>query len=736
MVGDVWQDLIDVPEINKGITEAIYRAIEVVRVQKVNRIVLVLGEPGSGKTHVLARIQRQAEASHQFLFVYITPLGDIEKINQHVLREVIISLMKQVGQRPLTPLLQYTTVLLSRVLLDLKRQGKLPPKYHSYINVLARGADPIEVFHNEIQRMAKEDRDQLGDLAISSITQNHPQVDASFLRVLFHLLDGSRRPWAQEWLKGVDLPEEDLTKLQVTHSLDSEERAGEVLQSIFTLAQGPIVLCVDQLESVYERFKDRDGMKLLFDQLMNYYNQFRNLMVIIACNSMYWSESIQGSISQAAQDRISIKASLRSLSNEEAKLLVSKRMQGIWQNYPGTIPYPTYPFREEYIYEVARKCGWNPRGIIKQMREAFLQVQEGVVAELVPARGAGGTRPGGPPMTTARPADLGAEFQEKVETLSREIYKNEISGGRSPGWEDQLTGFLTDLFKECYTKRIQVLDGTMTKWIANLRKTRSQKPLSFLVEIAGERAENGKPRIKSYVLHVTNTTNGSSLASALKRMKEYLEENPTWEGVLIRSEKLTLEGRYPAAHRVLEELPGRLRISYWSDHQISQVLALKRLLEAATGGELYMQDRLMTRAEVMQLILAYVNQWGAFWTMVRAGEGARGSPGVEDLKPAELAVLGGTNAREVTSAQGLPGKEESAPRPPLPADQALFEKVRTIARSKAVINVTDLGKELGMDLMEVTELCHRMASKNLITILRMEPESGFLIAATPAKPVL
>src|SRR4030042_4762618 len=125
IVGDIWQDIIDVPEINQVITEKIYETIQQVQDQKFNRIFLLLGEPGSGKTHVLARIQRQAEKNNKFLFVYVKPIGDLTKINQHILRELMISLQKQVGQRTLTPLIQYTMIILSRAIINLQQQGTL-----------------------------------------------------------------------------------------------------------------------------------------------------------------------------------------------------------------------------------------------------------------------------------------------------------------------------------------------------------------------------------------------------------------------------------------------------------------------------------------------------------------------------------------------------------------------------------------------------------------------------------
>ncbi len=118
---------------------------------------------------------------------------------------------------------------------------------------------------------------------------------------------------------------------------------------MFTLAQGPILLCIDQLESIYVRFTEEKGIGLLFDQLTNYYNQFKNLAILIACNTTYWSEQIEPSLMVSAKDRIDGIMNLKSLSREESQALVSKRLDQLWQNCPITPPYATFPFAEDYI---------------------------------------------------------------------------------------------------------------------------------------------------------------------------------------------------------------------------------------------------------------------------------------------------------------------------------------------------------------------------------------------------
>ncbi len=214
VVKDVWEEMLDVPEINKQVSDKVYETIQYVQDNNANQELLLLGEPGSGKTHLLARIQRKAESSHKFLFVYVKPIGDITKINQQILRELMTLLLKKMPERKLSPLLQFTTVIIRQNLSKGQQQGNFPEGLQASVETLIQN-NSIDEFWQSLEDLEINTKEKLFELIIRTITEENPEIDATFLRGLLCLLNRDLQSWTQSWLKGTDLPEDDLKHLGV-----------------------------------------------------------------------------------------------------------------------------------------------------------------------------------------------------------------------------------------------------------------------------------------------------------------------------------------------------------------------------------------------------------------------------------------------------------------------------------------------------------------------------------------
>ncbi|HME55072.1 MAG TPA: ATP-binding protein [Candidatus Lokiarchaeia archaeon] len=772
VVKDLWAtNFIDVPEINKKLTDHIFETIQLVQDQKNPRIFLMLGEPGSGKSHVLARVQRRAEEFHKFLFVYIRPIGDITRINQHILSELMVSLSKKMGTRALTPLFQFIGGIISITMQDLVEKGTFPAQFEDLLEPAQPDQDMIWNLLDKVQNLSKNDRDQFLDIIIDSIVEDSSEIDATFMRVLFHLLDKEIRTRAHDWLKGIDLPEDDLKQLHVAYTLNSDDQAGKALQAFFDLAHGPILFCFDQIESIFDRFNDQDGMKLLFDHLMNFYNSFKNLAVILACNLVYWSESISPVISQAAKDRITTIDNLRSLDEGEAVLLVKQRMDAVWGDQVESIPYPTFPFTEAYVHDVARAANWNPRRIIRKMKDVYDTVKNSIELMEFPGSEAlqgSSTQPSfipSPATTSSEAIDesstgstmtssdadvegpvLQALLQQKLEEISGEIFQNEIKDISEPEWEDQLTGFLTDIFKECVECKKPFFGWNITKITQNLRKG-SQKPLSFLIVF--ERASQDL-QIKqfTYLIHITNTANGVSLASFLKRMKEYLVNNPAWKGVLIRDENLEIEKRYPASDKILQEFSSRMTVCYFPSRQIAIFLALKRMLESASSGDLQVGNHTVERVEAIEFVYSFLHKEdllsGVFPDLLEEGlldvsqTTEQSSPEehieIKQTPPSQVPPTVQAGAIPPATQAGKNPQVSQAYSPSIPSP--VSEKILRILKAKVIVHPNQLAQELGMTIQETETICHSMAKQELITISDIKTDTGFLIFARPRQSLI
>jgi len=94
-VGDPWEATYpNVPSINEHAFRGLWQLIEQkTRSPALNCAGLILGEVGSGKTHLLGRIlTRSKQTRFPCAFAYIQPLEDPEQTYRYLLREVMVNL--------------------------------------------------------------------------------------------------------------------------------------------------------------------------------------------------------------------------------------------------------------------------------------------------------------------------------------------------------------------------------------------------------------------------------------------------------------------------------------------------------------------------------------------------------------------------------------------------------------------------------------------------------------------
>ncbi len=734
VVGDVWEDIQDVSEINQSISDKVYNAINISNQSSINQMLLILGEPGLGKTHLLARIQRKAEEKHDFLFVYVRPVGDIAKINQHILRELMISLLRPSKNRKLPPLIQFTLGIVLFSLKDIKNSGKMTVDNEEIYNKILKFRNESDKLYDFLQKLSLDQRNSLIEPIISFITINNPEIDSTFLRVLFYLLDPKLRIWAQDWLKAIDLDEGTLDLLQIKKSITSEDYAFKTLQAILKLSKGCVLLCFDQLESVYDRFLEERGISILFDFLMNYFNTFRNLVILIMCNTQYWSENISSNISSAAKGRINHVLNLKSLNKSEAIHLVEKRMNILWEGYKNqlNLPYESFPFTHDFILSESKNTGWNPRGLIRRVSEKFEMIKkEPILHEIITSTEENIANTEYYQNENQKVEKLQAYIEKIFNSYAQDCYTTQIKSMSNPEKEDTIIGFFNDLFKECARNNWTLFDWSFIDIKPNIRKNKNQKPLSFLISLQNQQ----KKRL--ILTHITNSDNGVSLSSYTKRIKEYLLNNTNWNAIIVRDEEMQIEGRFNASQKIIEELSQRIKVVYVPEIQLSIILAMKILLEKATGGDLQMETYIIKRSEILKFIYNTIHEETFFLRNIFSiNEEKRyiQQPSVSDtsndiMKPYNPEFQGTFTQQNK--------KSNSVKEVDVKKDIIILEKILRILKHSPLINVTTLYNEIAeMPRNAIDNVCKRMEQEELITILSVKAENGFLIASRPKKDII
>ncbi len=374
-VGDPWQaEVIDVPEINRKASRVVLETLDEVRSTGRSGMCMILGDAGVGKTHILARLRRIAEEK-DYLFISIRPFGDLQRIYGHILQEIMISLRKKGEGEKYSPLERFIGEIVSRALSD-----GLPDNPVASSLAESFSQDPMKIFTFKPEKFYSTN---LRKMAINYLASIHPDIDIQFLEVLFHTLNPTIRPTAFKWLSGIEVSEADLERLDVPHSIDSENRSLSIIQTISALAHKPILLSFDQLESIYIRFKRDNGIQLLFDSLTNLYNQCKHLLVLAMVQSIVWKESIVEEVPEYSRQRIDYITSLERLTAETASLLTEARIETVFRDSGVTPPFPTYPFTEEYITIANQNTNGNPRLFLRHLRDRINEFKDrGLIRKL------------------------------------------------------------------------------------------------------------------------------------------------------------------------------------------------------------------------------------------------------------------------------------------------------------------------------------------------------------------
>lgn len=272
-VGTVWEaPVADVPDIHAASFEEILQVVRARIAGRHDRCLLLYGQAGAGKTHLLRRLRLELEgwAAPRIAFSWVW-MGTSPAMIWRYLRR---SFASDLVWRPAAERSQLDNLLA-------ERRGKL----------------------DAVRRR---------DLAV----------------VLEHLATGRHLREARAWLTGEELPETVLHKLGLAPSeaddAGLEEEARHQFEALAAfLAPAPFVLCLDQLEALQAYPGDRNGLFAIGKLMASLYN-LPNAVVIGTVQEGLIGE-LDRTLSQAERDRYRPLA-LVPLQPREIEALVRARL--------------------------------------------------------------------------------------------------------------------------------------------------------------------------------------------------------------------------------------------------------------------------------------------------------------------------------------------------------------------------------------------------------------------------
>lgn len=319
--GNFWQEsqsqAHEVSSIHQHVVDSVETALMQVAGDRNTRTLMLLGDSGSGKSHLLGRIKKRL--NDQACFAYIGPWPDSQNVWRHVLRHTVDSLMAV-------------------------------PAGHQE-SQLMRWLKKLEIFNRDsfAKRMMGERRVFVRDMRASFPMVRNQAKD--FFSAIYALLDPELSLIATDWLRGEDLDDEDMQLIKVKRSIDSEDAAQKMMSNLGWLADStqPVVLCFDNLDNLPNMPNGQTGLKAMFNvNTMIHNDKLKNFLVIISLITSNWNEN-KNEIEYANLARIDQQLTLPKITIEQAADLWASRLSALHRQARPKPDSPIAPLTKAWL---------------------------------------------------------------------------------------------------------------------------------------------------------------------------------------------------------------------------------------------------------------------------------------------------------------------------------------------------------------------------------------------------
>jgi len=651
IVSDPWKLLeADVPAIHQKAFTRCCEAMGEVRARHQTTGVLIHGEAGSGKTHLLARLRthiaREAEADGQggledAIFISAQLQTSAKMIWRHLRRRVASDLLR----RDDGAASQFERLLLHQ----LTKNRFAAHDGLSWLEQLRKDTHGADKLANVLEELFSQ-------------IDSRGQVGYKLRRVIASVLLRKQLAEASAWLRGESLPKAALQILGIDTSAGNDEESGEaedqddqdsqVVLGLCSLATAelPLVFCFDQIEALQTLTDDKSGL-VAFGQMVYDLHAFTEHLLIISCVQSAFYDKFSQAVRQADFARIRAfgEAVLNPLTRAEALQLVAARLDSspeLKRRRAGQAN-SLWPLRESEINPVFTATGCTARRLLKHCDDLYEAHRHGKGADIVPLEPA---------------APVGVFLGQALETRRRKaVQKSEPSRT-----EEVIKLGLPDVI---------YLAGTA--WRQKEQGTSGEADLIF---------ESGQGEV---AVSICNSRHWPSVVKKLSRLNTQLGEGRIGKLVVMRDGRLPIGANAVKTRALREQLVGKgVRWIEPSVEALAALDAIRGLLADARSGDL------ANRGDTVEL--KTVHEWLA------ANLAPELKELIEDILPADPGSVSIAGPNVVPTAVPIA-------MPIVVDDWALYEDIAELLQRHHVIAVGDLAATLEREESEVAECARQHA---------------------------
>jgi hypothetical protein len=556
------------------------------------------GEAGVGKSHLLARLGRRAEADGRACFVY---LHNLQAAPEHLPRSLLHAVVSTLTRG--------------------RRRGLCgTPLYELAYAAVLEAVDHELGFYpwDGLERAFGAFLDRRGPADLTGPAL----IDRGVYEVAFRLFrsayrqdrgreDGAEAEWAARWLGGQALDPDEARGLGLPPprsraepvALADNQEVKQVLAALARLAAAagrPFVLAFDQVDNL-----DADQAAALARFLQALLDGASNLLVVTAgvqATLLHWRE--QRVFQESAWHRLAqFEVQLHRLSAADAQEVVSARLRAFLAPFTD-IGAVQFLLRRDELFPLGR--GWyerrlrdrvdlRPRDVINWAREGWRAQQEALAREGGPdwlANWTGAALDGDVVPPPEAPA---AAIDRKVgEKVAEQRARRAADPATLPADAEQLMGLVRSLLVQCCdAQRYGVLD------VERVPPPRAGARPTYDLALRRRLPDGGAEQVGILALTAENAT---SVAAFLRRLVE--DSRPLDRVVLVTEERVGLplgERGQEYLQELRERGPERFEVVELSFAEYAELDALQAVVGDARSGDLEVErpGRALTEQEVI-----------------------------------------------------------------------------------------------------------------------------------------
>ncbi len=349
-LNDVWRpSSSDVPGLHARLRDAFARKLDAMERNGDGGCPLgwvVVGDGGSGKTHLLGAFRR--EATRRGCPFVMVDLTDVRNFWECVLQGYMGSLEQELD-------------------------GEVPQHKWVLENIIARYGSGKSFTAKLSALLGRKSADLRGDVndMLGALSKPFPKETMRYQDVVRALIclnsdDFTVASLGHAWLRGLRIEDEDRKRLGVTVDRELPKQIVEAL-SWFTSLAGPTVIAFDQMDPIVAQLHYRSqgenhseaeqataksiiaeiggGLGALRDVA-------RNTLTLASCIELTW-ENLRASVLKPFLDRFEEPRRLNNVGADLARAIVAERLAPAFKAAGVTHPHPTYPFAPSAFEELA-----------------------------------------------------------------------------------------------------------------------------------------------------------------------------------------------------------------------------------------------------------------------------------------------------------------------------------------------------------------------------------------------